>query len=656
MKINNFLCGFNVPGFFISFFLFLRVHSQTQTGECEINKNTTVHYLTSLNCFKEFNYLQGSPLSNKYSQVKCVKIIYRLKDHTIFYSNSKIYRFHYDFCTTQLGYSNSLQYFNSDQYSSGAEREYLLANLNYYTSGNKYVLEFFADDKISAGNIILLFNKLKSTSYFGNRISLMMNSQEMMTKSASLKGTLPFTYPEDIYSQQKYQALNKEESYGYLHLISDYNTEKKTIKQTDIIIVKNVPQDIPLIAGILTDQFQTPLSHINVLSHNRKTPNASFKGIWESSLVDSLKGKLVHYVVKENSFILEPASIEKANAFWKRKNKSLPIVTLKINAEVSGLINIKNLDRKSVAVAGGKAANLGELAKIKIADQFLPVPEEAFAIPFYYYLQHIKKNNILDSINNLLSNDSIRKNYDLLDARLKAIRSVIKKAPIDTSLLHLVENRIRKTKYRAFRFRSSTNAEDIENFNGAGLYDSKTGILNDSAKTIEKAIKQVWASLWNTRAFQERENFEIDQHTVAMGILVHKSFGKESANGVAVTSHLYRDNYPAYTINVQKGEISVVFPPDSIICDQLIIGTRRLSNNNNSIIEYVTRSNVKPKGNVLTEKEIEQLKDYLTAIKYHYYKLPSLKDKGSYDNFSMDVEFKLDAVTRKVIIKQARPY
>ena len=58
--------------------------------------------------------------------------------------------------------------------------------------------------------------------------------------------------------------------------------------------------------------------------------------------------------------------------------------------------------------------------------------------------------------------------------------------------------------FESFRFRSSTNAEDLENFNGAGLYDSKAAKKNHKTKTIDAAIKEVWASLWNFRAFNER--------------------------------------------------------------------------------------------------------------------------------------------------------
>ncbi len=631
-------------------------NSNAQTPACDIKKNTKIYSLNKLSCAKEFNYLQGAPLSSKYGQVECVKIVYNINDKQVYYINSKLFQFHYDFCTFALGYTKSLEFFNYDEYGETPNREFLLANLNYYSAANKFIFEFFANDKISTENIILFYEHLKATAYFGDKLYLMVNSNEIMNRLGDLKGKVPLVYPEDVYKFQKYQALNKEETYGYIHKISDYDSEKKSIKVHDIIVVKNVPQDVPLISGIITDQFQTPLSHINILSHNRRTPNASSKGIWNSTLIDTLNGKLVHYIVKDDAQVLKPALPADAEKFWEKKSKSSLLIKLKLNTAVSGLLSMKMLSKKSVDIVGGKAANMGELSKIKVNNTPLPIPEEAFAIPVFYYVQHINKSGIIDSINKIVDNDSIKYNYMLLDKGLKKIREMIKGTPIDTALLGMVERKIRSSRYKTFRFRSSTNSEDIENFNGAGLYDSKSGTLGDSIKTIERAIKQVWASVWNTRAFQEREYFKIDQHTVAMGILVHKAFGTESANGVAVTSNIYRDNYPAFTINVQKGEASVVFPPDSVNCDQIIIGTRHISGSQQPSIDYITRSNLKPYGNVLSEKEIDILVEYLSAIKWHYYKLARAGLKYSYDNFSMDVEFKLDAVTRKIIIKQARPY
>ncbi|MDN9015613.1 hypothetical protein Q0P45_14150, partial [Staphylococcus aureus] len=54
----------------------------------------------------------------------------------------------------------------------------------------------------------------------------------------------------------------------------------------------------------------------------------------------------------------------------------------------------------------------------------------------------------------------------------------------------------------------------------------------------------------------------------AMGILVHRSFPNETANGVLVTRNIYREKYAGITVNVQKGDASVVKPDAGVTCDE----------------------------------------------------------------------------------------
>lgn len=205
------------------------------------------------------------------------------------------------------------------------------------------------------------------------------------------------------------------------------------------------------------------------------------------------------------------------------------------------------------------------------------------------------------------------------------------------------------------RFRSSTNAEDILGFSGAGLYDSKTGIIGDSIKTIEKAIKKVWGSLWLERAFLEREYFNIDQNSVAMGILVHRSFPNEKANGVAITKNLYRKKYFGTIINVQLEEVPVVNPDESITCDQIICYAGANSKlYDKDIIEVISYSSINNNKLVLSEPEIIKLTKQLEIIKKHYYFNKLYKSKKTYLNYALDIEFKIDGASRDLYIKQAR--
>ena len=110
-------------------------------------------------------------------------------------------------------------------------------------------------------------------------------------------------------------------------------------------------------------------------------------------------------------------------------------------------------------------------------------------------------------------------------------------------------------------------------------------------------------------------------------------------------------------MNVQVGEISVVTPPDSITCDEAIIGFGEVTGSNDINVEYIGRSSLSKDKTVFTNEQIKLLTKYLTAIKEHfYYKVEKGIPKGEVDfwNYGLDIEFKIDAHTGNLYIKQAR--
>jgi len=141
-----------------------------------------------------------------------------------------------------------------------------------------------------------------------------------------------------------------------------------------------------------------------------------------------------------------------------------------------------------------------------------------------------------------------------------------------------------------------------------------------------------------------------------MGILVHRSFSDEQANGVAITKNIYFPYVPAYTINVQIKGISVVSPPQGFIADQLLFHVFNSDAYQNPAIEFISHSNVNDGISVLTEAETAQLARWLTAIKQRFYYSIFKNTQLDYYQFAMDVEFKFDGPDRKLYIKQARPY
>lgn len=613
-------------------------------------------YSMDIESAEVYKKLAGKPLSDKYGQVRSVKVMLELETGRIFYTNSLWYPYHYSFAKYLLHFKGSLYDFNQKNYSSGRnERQYLLATVNHFASTDTYVLEFSVADEIDVEDVLLLYERIKSSFYKGNELRMFLNSDRFSESFSGVEEVNTIT-ADEIYQNQKFQALNKKEAFGYLKRMDIENFDFSAIGEHDILLINGTPNDIPLCAAVITTDFQTPLSHINVLCQNRGTPIMAWKDAWQSEHLKEFNGELVRFKVKQDTFALEMATLEEARKKWSAKEKRKP-VRLKSALERKGLFEMKDLKLSSVSFVGGKAANFAELAKVQTKDfPTAPVPEGAFAIPFVYYHEHAVRAGIPELLEKLLSETEPAGKAQLLSI----MRNKMTETEIDPDLLKMVEEKICEiSPSTRMRFRSSTNAEDIKGFNGAGLYSSKTGIIGDPLKSVEDAIKGVWASVWADRAYQEREYFKIDQSTVAMGVLIHRSFPDEYANGVCITSNLYRKTGSGYLFNVQLGETSIVKPPPGVNCDQFICYSDSPFEfyTEKEIIEYISFSSLNDLEPILHKDEVVKLTKYLSAVEKHFLSIYSDDGKvteAALADFSLDIEFKFDKPDRQLYVKQVR--
>lgn len=198
----------------------------------------------------------------------------------------------------------------------------------------------------------------------------------------------------------------------------------------------------------------------------------------------------------------------------------------------------------------------------------------------------------------------------------------------------------------SIRCRSSTNNEDLPGFSGAGLYDSKTQHPDEGH--ISKSIKQVYASLWNFRAFDERQFYRIDHFSTAMGVLCHPNFSGELANGVGVTTDPIYSTNQTYYLNTQLGEDLVTNPQSLSIPEEILLDA-----NENGGFTVVRPSNLVPAGTkLLTDSQIQQLRTYLAIVQEEFKKLYKAEEQ---DDFAMEIEYKITSENR-LAIKQARPW
>lgn len=616
-------------------------------------ENDELHYFNELIDPFAFDLVSSTPSRSNDGQVTAVKLIYHQDNKLLYYINSKRYSLHYTFADAQLGFNQGHGVFNQTQYRENDNRYLYPLNLNYYKDLDKYIIHLVSANEIPCEKIKIIYDKIIATSYLEGKVFLLANRPDLSVCD------VPIITPEELYEGQNYQALNLAQNYGYLQKVALADLENTYLGRHDIVLLDGIPNDVSVVAGIITTEFQTPLSHINVLSNNRNTPNMALRDGWENEALNQFEGELVYLNVRSDSFEIRSATLEEATAFWEQ-NEPQGIIELSKDTSVQSLIDLTTADYSYVDIMGGKATNFAEILNVEVDGNLIPTPELSFAIPFYYYEKHLENWGLDVLINEMLQDPDFINSPDVRKARLENLRDQIKDFPIDPTLVDLVKNKINNFQdFSSFRFRSSTNAEDLEDFSGAGLYSSYSAKKDNPNKTIDRAIKKVWASLWNWRAFEERSYYNIVHTSCAMGILVHRSFPDEDANGVVVTKNLYNTN-PGFIVNVQHKEHSIVFPEPDILHDQLILFTWSIVPNQDFMVEYLTFSNI-PELNgstVMTEEELFELGAYCKALKEYFYQQVPHNCNCSERDFGLDIEFKVDSTVspRKIYIKQARFY
>lgn len=613
-------------------------------------------YLTGIKSKQDFDLLKGKPLSNNYNGIECVKLVYVIATKKLYYLQSIKYSWHYRFTSEILYDQDDLNYFNTINYGQSPDRKYILATFNFNTNTKNFFLQFAPPDDISNELINTLANKVAETFYKKDQFKILLNTTTLLRRKKELANQHEVITGDELYKSQKYQPIYKGKAKGILTFIHADSLKQAKDYSNCILVINGNSNDIPVCKGIITNQFQTPLSHICLLTQNRKTPCAYIKNSYTNDSLKKLNNTYVEIAISETGY------------FWKEINEPINIIKTRKKTDLPGDTAYKNitylsyLSYKNRHAFGSKTCNLAELKKLSKKNAEIHTPENAFGIPFFYYQKHITAHYISGKIDSLLTERAHTKNDSVLAIRLKEIKKAIMAAPIDTVLLNTVKRFCEKHfGDQKVRFRSSSNCEDGNEFNGAGLYTSETGILKDSIKTYERAIKKVWASLWSVRAFKEREYFNINHSQALMGILVHRAFDNEIANGVAITKNLYRNYDAGFIINLQKGENEVVSPKSGVISEQVIsyMNSGSTFYDASRSADWLSYSSLNTSGSLLSIEELYQLTQQLEGIKRHFYELYRLWPKTEYRDFAMDVEFKLIETAdkkRKFIIKQARPY
>jgi hypothetical protein len=551
--------------------------------------------------------------------------------------------------------------FSDREYWHDSERHYLLGTLDRFAGSGMKTLDFAVSDVITGAQMQRAFFDVMGAldAEDPSEWALRPNEPPQALQMRTIEGQTPIVGQDAPLRGVRFQPLTPATSYGVLTFVKSDEIDEAELGPDAILVTDGVPNDIPFVAGLITEAFQTPLAHVNVLSQNRGTPNMALHDARHAPELEPWFGKLVELRVEGAGFHLREATAQEADAYWTARMPTGPRVAPRRDFSLRGVVDLRGRGLRDLPAIGAKAAQLAELSKIVITNAscfgHIDTPPFAFAIPLVHYVEHFEKSGARELLEQLMADPEFRGDAKAREAGLTRVQALITKAPLDSVLLTEVTYAVQMRFGKAHvRFRSSSNTEDLPGFNGAGLYVSLNGQIDDAKSTIDDAIRGVWASLWSRRAYDERELGHIDQLQVAMGVLVHGAFQSERANVIAISSDAFDATHPdIHTMNAQLGEASVALPAPGVVTEQIRYHARRPKASSPEL-EYQTTSSLAHGQHVLSLRDARAISCRLQAINDHFHAV--LDPKGENRWFAVDTELKVVGDERRIVFKQARPY
>jgi len=499
-------------------------------------------------------------------------VIDRKDNNKIYYVNKKRYSFHKDFVNgTYLSLERGREFFINNYLKPN--RRFILGTLAYQTPIRRWTFEFWEGDLIPADLIQLTYDVVNKT--FFAPVAFKPNSLRQDEASASLAG-VQRVLQSDIAKEQAYQALNLAKGLGRIHIITKLDDHVE-IGSNEILVLDEVPVQLPPVAGIITSQPSTPLSHINLLAKGWGIPNAYIKNAKE--LLKQYDGWWVAFETLRENYTVKRADIDQVREYQRRQAQRLDLMKPRYSLTETRLLDLNQQRARSSIAYGGKSANLGEVMFARLPGIVVP---NGFTIPFSYYDEFIKHNQLDDVIFGLLNDQKFVHDPAYRREKLVKLREQMATAEFDPTLREQVLAKVaREYAGKGLFVRSSSNSEDLPNFSGAGLYTTVPNVRGD--QELIDAIRKVWASLWNFEAYEARERAGVDHSKIFMAVLLQEGINSESSGVMISTDPFDPENKAAIYISAKRG-LGIKVVEGQRIAEQIIFRPRT------NAVQVLTRS------------------------------------------------------------------
>lgn len=189
--------------------------------------------------------------------------------------------------------------------------------------------------------------------------------------------------------------------------------------------------------------------------------------------------------------------------------------------------NLHHVRKEDFSTVGGKGANLGEMLGAG-----LPVPG-GFVVLTTAYQQFVNSNGLDEKITALLRRLDVDSRFSL-ESAAREVESWFLAGTIPGDIVREVEAMYRSQEEPVTAVRSSATAEDLPGLSFAGQYSTFLNV--QGLEELLQAIKECWASLWNSRALSYRMKQGVSNDGLAHGVVVQHLIPSEKS-GILFTAN-----------------------------------------------------------------------------------------------------------------------
>jgi hypothetical protein len=465
-------------------------------------------------------YNAGTPLA----QPHVIFVVDRqARPAKLYFINTPRYQLHDRFLREQGLLRGGKDALNRNYRDAG--RRFILGTLSWQPQIEGFVYEFWEGDQLTGSLLRETEAQLRSHFFAAVQFKANASAQEQVAVAAGI----PALTQSTLIGQQPFLPLNTGQAVGRLRLVDDID-QVQDLQPSDIVVLRQVPIALPPVAGVLTEQPSTMVSHVNLLAKGWGVPNAYVRDA--SQLLAAYNGQWVHLAVSAKDYQLRAATDAERHQALERTaiKRSLAGASIQTDTRSSALQPLAALRASHRRQCGAKAANLGEVRHAGIAGVQVP---DGFCLPFGAYASAMQRFGLAEKVARMQQQPGFDSDAAQRRSALAALRAEIEQMPLDAAFAQSLQARWASQLQQAGVFvRSSSSSEDLPGFSGAGLYTTVPHVKGEAA--LQNAVRKVWASVFNFEAWEARRAAGIAQDAVAMAVLVQKAVDSE-ASGVMVT-------------------------------------------------------------------------------------------------------------------------